>query len=138
MNAQTFVGYASDNYNGLHGTLSNPANAADSRTKLDINVVSGGGSLYTAYTNLTLGNITALAEDNAFDGLERGATMGIGFRLGLLVIGSNSLFSNLISKNARVANFFMGIKIPFYHKRNRLMTLSNVSPCTKIEKSTIT
>ncbi|WP_422858728.1 DUF5723 family protein [Flagellimonas sp. S174] len=38
-NSQSYVGYLTDNYNGVHGVLSNPANIADSRMKLDINLI---------------------------------------------------------------------------------------------------
>lgn len=37
--AQSYVGLLEDNYNGVHGVISNPANIADSRLKLDINLV---------------------------------------------------------------------------------------------------
>jgi len=44
-NAQSYIGFDADNFNGIHGALFNPANIADSRTKIDINIVSG--SLFT-------------------------------------------------------------------------------------------
>lgn len=43
--AQSYVGLLEDNYNGVHGVISNPANIADSRLKLDINLV-GVSALY--------------------------------------------------------------------------------------------
>lgn len=43
--------------------------------------------------------------------------MGIGFRLGPLTVGSGSIISNLMSKNAKMANVFAGLKIPINHKR---------------------
>ncbi|MGW9685013.1 hypothetical protein [Flagellimonas sp. 2504JD1-5] len=39
LRAQSYSGFLTDNYNGVHGILSNPANIADSRLKLDINLV---------------------------------------------------------------------------------------------------
>ncbi len=38
--AQSFIGYNSDNYSGIHGVLVNPASMADSRLRADINLVS--------------------------------------------------------------------------------------------------
>ncbi|MEM9078334.1 MAG: OmpA family protein [Bacteroidota bacterium] len=38
-NSQSYIGYSTDNYNGVHGVLSNPANIVDSRLKLDVNLV---------------------------------------------------------------------------------------------------
>ena len=36
---QSYIGYLTDNYSGVHGVISNPANITDSRYKLDINLV---------------------------------------------------------------------------------------------------
>ncbi len=38
-NAQSYTGFLTDNYKGVHGIISNPASIADSRYKLDINLV---------------------------------------------------------------------------------------------------
>jgi len=43
--AQSYIGFDADNFNGIHGALFNPANIADSRTKIDINLISA--SLFT-------------------------------------------------------------------------------------------
>ncbi|RRQ49894.1 hypothetical protein DZC72_04730 [Maribacter algicola] len=45
-----------------------------------------------------------------------GTSIGLGLRLGPLLIGSGSLFSNL-GNNAQLADIFLGLKIPVYHKR---------------------
>ena len=37
--SQSYVGLNTDNYNGVHGLLTNPANIADSRLKFDLNLV---------------------------------------------------------------------------------------------------
>ncbi|SNZ01191.1 Thrombospondin type 3 repeat-containing protein [Flagellimonas pacifica] len=42
--SQSYTGYLADNYSGVHGVLSNPASIADSRLKLDINLI--GTSLF--------------------------------------------------------------------------------------------
>ena len=43
--AQSYVGFLTDNYNGIHGVISNPANIADSKYKLDINL-AGASALF--------------------------------------------------------------------------------------------
>ena len=40
LSAQSYIGFGADNFNGVHGVLTNPANIADSRTLVDINLVS--------------------------------------------------------------------------------------------------
>ncbi|WP_010183034.1 DUF5723 family protein [Aquimarina agarilytica] len=40
LNAQSYIGFGADNFNGVHGVLFNPANIADSRTKVDVNLAS--------------------------------------------------------------------------------------------------
>ncbi|GAA4277339.1 OmpA family protein [Aquimarina mytili] len=37
--AQSYMGFLTDNYSGVHGVISNPANIVDSRFKTDINLV---------------------------------------------------------------------------------------------------
>ncbi len=49
VNSQSYIGYLSDNYSGIHGVISNPANIADSRFRTDINLVGAsafGGNDY--------------------------------------------------------------------------------------------
>ena len=38
--AQSYIGFGADNFNGVHGILTNPANIADSRSRIDINLIS--------------------------------------------------------------------------------------------------
>lgn len=45
LSAQSYQGLLTDNYSGVHGVLSNPANIADSRLRTDINLV-GISALY--------------------------------------------------------------------------------------------
>lgn len=44
-------------------------------------------------------------------------SVGLGFRLGPLVVGSGSIITNLTGKSSQLANVFLGLKIPVYHKR---------------------
>ena len=65
--AQSYPGFADDNYNGIHGVVGNPANIADSRVSVDINLFSIQAMVATDYLPLTFDNITTLAEDFTFD-----------------------------------------------------------------------
>lgn len=38
-NSQSYVGFLTDNYSGVHGVINNPASIADSRFKADINLI---------------------------------------------------------------------------------------------------
>mgnify|MGYP000716138203 FL=1 len=38
LKAQSYIGFLTDNYSGVHGVISNPANITDSRFKADINL----------------------------------------------------------------------------------------------------
>ncbi len=53
-NSQSFVGFATDNYSGVHGVISNPANVVDSRFKFDLNLVSVSAFLGNDYAELSL------------------------------------------------------------------------------------
>jgi len=57
--SQSYIGFLEDNYNGVHGIISNPANIADSRLKMDINL-AGISALYgNDYIGLNLGDAFA-------------------------------------------------------------------------------
>lgn len=55
--AQSYMGFLTDNYSGVHGVISNPANIVDSRFKTDVNII--GVSAFTAndYFGASLGDI---------------------------------------------------------------------------------
>ncbi len=63
MKSQSYVGFNSDNYNGVHGVLSNPANIVDSRFKTDINILSASAFLGSDYFGIDL-NVLG---DDTFD-----------------------------------------------------------------------
>ncbi|MGA9639103.1 DUF5723 family protein [Flavobacterium sp.] len=44
------------------------------------------------------------------------ALVGVGLRTGVFFIGSGSAISNLVSKNSRAADIYLGLKIPVYQK----------------------
>ena len=57
ISAQSYLGFLEDNYNGVHGVISNPANIADSRLKLDINLIGISGFLGNNYLSTSLGDM---------------------------------------------------------------------------------
>jgi hypothetical protein len=69
--AQSNFGLETDNYGGLHHTIKNPANSADSRSKIDVNLYSASVLLATDYTNLTLDNVNTIINGESFESLER-------------------------------------------------------------------
>lgn len=63
--AQSYIGYLTDNYSGVHGLISNPANIVDSRFKTDINLVGVSTFFSNDYYGLKLGDI--ITSDFDFD-----------------------------------------------------------------------
>lgn len=55
--AQSFVGFLSDNYSGVHGAIINPANSVDSRYVIDINIGGVSGALTNDYYSLQLSDL---------------------------------------------------------------------------------
>jgi outer membrane protein OmpA-like peptidoglycan-associated protein len=47
--------------------------------------------------------------------------VGVGLRTGIFFIGSGSVISNLVSDNSRAIDFHMGIKIPVYQKKAKVI-----------------
>lgn len=64
--AQNFIGLNTDNFNGVHGVLSNPANVVDSRTKIDINLAGISAYLSNDYVSVNSSNLFG-GEDIDFD-----------------------------------------------------------------------
>jgi len=66
---QTQIGFHSDNYNGVHGLILNPANIVDSRLKIDANLFSAGAVISNDYYGVKFGQLfDAQDEDNFMDG----------------------------------------------------------------------
>lgn len=64
--SQSYSGFLEDNYNGVHGILSNPANIADSRLKLDVNLAGVSAFFGNDYLGANLGDLFRDFE-NTFD-----------------------------------------------------------------------
>lgn len=65
--AQSYIGYDADNYSGIHGVLANPASMADSRLKVDINLVSVSVFGTTDYAEINYRKLIRSAYDNDVD-----------------------------------------------------------------------
>ncbi|MDO1512042.1 DUF5723 family protein [Maribacter confluentis] len=63
--AQSYVGFLTDNYSGVHGVIANPANIADSRFKTDINLIGASGFFANDYVGVGFSELTG--SDFEFD-----------------------------------------------------------------------
>ena len=59
--SQSYIGFGADNFNGVHGILTNPANIADSRSLVDINLASA--SIFTTNSYFELDYYGLLVDD---------------------------------------------------------------------------
>ncbi|WP_437397181.1 DUF5723 family protein [Flagellimonas lutimaris] len=57
INAQSYEGLLTDNYNGVHGIISNPSNIADSRLKLDVNLIGLSAFFGNNYLGVNLNDL---------------------------------------------------------------------------------
>ena len=60
--SQSFIGFGYDNYSGVHGLLLNPGTLADSKYKVDVNIIS----------------VSAFAGNNAYE-IDRSKLLGLSF-----------------------------------------------------------
>jgi hypothetical protein len=65
--AQSYVGNTVDNYGGLHSMLENPANAADSRMRLDINLISTSVFVGNDFISVDLSDLKSFKNGFDFD-----------------------------------------------------------------------
>ncbi len=63
--AQSYMGFLTDNYSGVHGVISNPANIVDSRFKTDINLVGVSAFIGNDYFGAGISDLTD--DDYDFD-----------------------------------------------------------------------
>ncbi len=97
--AQSYIGLNTDNFNGVHGVLSNPANVVDSRTKIDFNLVSASAYLSNDYASVNLSNVLG-GEDIDFDDDENlDPSANNSAALNFDILGPSVLF-NINAKNA--------------------------------------
>lgn len=56
--SQSYIGFLNDNYSGVNGIISNPANIVDSRLKTDINLIGFSGLIDNDYLAVKLSDLT--------------------------------------------------------------------------------
>lgn len=91
--AQSYIGYNTDNYSGLHGMVYNPGSIADSRVKSEINIISASSLLATDYTNITFSTLSSILGDDGFEGIERFPSNNNEILLNVDVMGPSFMFS---------------------------------------------
>lgn len=84
LKAQSFSGYLSDNYSGVHSVLLNPANAASNFLEMDINLLSFDTSLENDFIDVKITDL--LKKDREFD---------FEYRPTINALKENSVFSNI-------------------------------------------
>ncbi|MBP2832761.1 OmpA family protein [Aquimarina sp. U1-2] len=57
MNSQSYMGFLTDNYSGVHGVISNPATITDSRFKTDVNLVGVSAFVGNDYYGVNFSDI---------------------------------------------------------------------------------
>ncbi len=55
--SQSYIGFLTDNYSGVHGVISNPANIVDSRFKTDINLIGASAFAGNDYFGVNFSDI---------------------------------------------------------------------------------
>ncbi|PRX57449.1 DUF5723 family protein [Flagellimonas meridianipacifica] len=107
--AQSYIGYLADNYNGVHGVLSNPATIADSRTKLDINLIGVSGFFGNDYIGVNLSDAFDDIDD-VFDKASQTANESNFLASNLDILGPSFMLSlnekNSIALYSRARTFF--------------------------------
>lgn len=71
---QSYIGFGTDNYSGVHGLLSNPANIVDSRFKTDINLVGVSSFIGNDYYGVKFGDVFNDNFDLDIDGIKSAKT----------------------------------------------------------------
>ncbi|NJX15019.1 DUF5723 family protein [Tamlana crocina] len=100
--AQSFIGYLTDNYSGVNSVIANPANIADSRFKTDINLVGASVIIGNDYYGVNV--MDALKEDYDFDlDATKSPSNSNNFGAYVDVMGPSFMFN--LSKKSSIAIF---------------------------------
>ncbi|MFG6687843.1 DUF5723 family protein [Mariniflexile sp. HNIBRBA6329] len=113
--AQSYIGFLTDNYSGVNSVISNPANITDSRFKTDINLV--GASIFAGNDYYGVNVMDALKDDYDFDldakkSPSNNNNMGTNFD----VMGPSFMFN--LNKNSSIAVFTRARSIVNINKIN--------------------
>ena len=104
LSAQSYIGYLSDNYSGIYGLISNPANIADSRFRADINLIGSSGFIGNDYFGIDINEVFKINYD--FDEASKTLKDENNFSGNLDLLGPSFMF-NLSDKSA-IALFTRG------------------------------
>ena len=63
--------------------------------------------------------------------------VGVGLRTGIFFIGSGSAISNIVSDNSKAVDFHMGIKVPVYQKKPRIVAEEPIKVVEKVVAKTV-
>lgn len=91
--AQTYIGYDTDNYSGIHSILSNPGNLSDSRVRADFNLFSLSAMGANDYVGLSSNNLNELLFKDGFSGLNTTSTNENNLLLNIEILGPSFMFS---------------------------------------------
>lgn len=89
---QSYLGFNTDNYSGLHGVVSNPGNIADSRIRADINLFSLSVLGANDYLGLSLDNMSGLIKGDDFADFNKNPSNSNNLLLDLDVLGPSFMF----------------------------------------------
>ena len=140
-NAQSFIGFGTDNYSGIYGVINNPAHIADSRHCMDINLIGTSFFVNNTYYNArVLGYARKVVEFEDSSGFDNFLTTTDAdrknyFAGNLDVLGPSILYSlddkQSIGLTSRIRNFvnLNGIndEIISFFEEDQLDMLSPVS-----------
>ncbi|MEW7278908.1 DUF5723 family protein [Aquimarina sp. 2201CG1-2-11] len=96
--AQSYIGFLTDNYSGVHSVISNPANIVDSRFKSDINLVGVSAFVTNDYYAAKFGD--AIKSDYDFEDDAKTFALESNNILGNVDILGPSFMFNINSKNS--------------------------------------
>ena len=105
LSAQSYIGFLEDNYNGVHGIISNPANIADSNLKMDVNIFGVSALYANDYIGFNLGDAFGNASE-AFDNAETFPTTNNFLAFNVDVMGPSVMLT--MSKKHSLAIFTRG------------------------------
>lgn len=99
-NAQSYIGFLTDNYSGVNSVISNPANIVDSRFKTDINLIGVGVFGVNDYYGVNI--FDAIKDDYDFDlSANKSPTSDNNVMFDIDVMGPSFMFN--INKNSSLA-----------------------------------
>jgi outer membrane protein OmpA-like peptidoglycan-associated protein len=105
LKAQTYLGYLTDNYSGVHGVISNPANIVDSRFKSEINLIGASAFISNDYYKVALNDLTKSGYDFDIHGI-KSPTANNNILGNIDVLGPSFMFN--INTNTAIALFSRG------------------------------